>query len=872
MADASKPAETTPPSPPPTPAGTAPKAPEPTPAVPSDTKVPEEAAKSATPTVPAAAPSVTAAITEEVVIEAGKKVVAELQKKTAEDLKTIGKGLGEEVKDLQEDERPVLVKVGEAIVDVVETIGEELVEGAEVVIEDVKAHPELIAEGAVAVGIGIASIVQPELIVGSVAMFGKMAADAAKKTASDIAIDASSHVVKELGKDLSEDIKDSKIEAIATSTTTDKTKTIADSTTGTIVEKASTSTSKETKIVITPAVKPSEPADMAPDASGDAKSVKPSDSSSAEKETSVVPAAEGKREEASCEPIKKDVQPAEEKKGTSIVVSGSGSKDVSVNIAEDGTITIGATSSSEKTKKPILAETTPETTTPAPAPVKEEETLVSAPTEEVPAIVEKSLKPEVAELKPVGESKPEVVPEVEIPAPVVATLSESENKGAEREAAKVEEPETADSPEPVSIPVVISQPPPSGEKSISDEILLQIHAKLDLLEQKQDALIKSPELEMSKEHAEPVVPADTHGESLLLIHSKLDALIASNLAAREVAAAKPSDTTSKVTPEHLEAIHAKLDKMHEALALKSQEGLDAVHTKLDTMHKGQEEFAARPQGNIEGIHTKLDAMQKALASMPEPNLSGLHSKLDQLQADASSKPVPNIDGLHSKLDKMQEALTSKPEPDIDGVHKKLDTIIEAPVYNAQEDVTILQKKLDHVQETLSKPAADPMDTLAPLHQKMDTIHEAILASGKAQEAAASKAAEAPIVPVATAESIDALHQRFNAMQATIDKLTETLLEKLAPPLAPPPLAQEEAVAARDAPAEGGIEGEPSTSTQAVERPSDTPVEVATVKATISATVTELSEASASTDTPPTEDSKPATKHVKRSSFFGGFFG
>lgn len=38
---------------------------------------------------------------------------------------------------------------------------------------------------------------------------------------------------------------------------------------------------------------------------------------------------------------------------------------------------------------------------------------------------------------------------------------------------------------------------------------------------------------------------------------ELDALIASNLAAREVAAAKTSEnTTPEVTPEHLEAIHA----------------------------------------------------------------------------------------------------------------------------------------------------------------------------------------------------------------------------------------------------------------------------------------------------------------------------
>lgn len=294
------------------------------------------------------------------------------------------------------------------------------------------------------------------------------------------------HVVKELGKDLSEDIKDSKIEAIATSTTTDKTKTTVDSTTGTVVEKASTSTSKETKIVITPAAKPSEPANMAPDASGDAKSVKPTDSPSAEKEVSAVPATEEGPEGASSEPIKKGVQPVEEKKGTSIVVSGSGSKDVSVNIAEDGTITIGSTPSSEtteKTKKTVVTENAPETTTPVPTTVKEEKSPVSAdtppPTEEVPTTIEKAPEPKVAESKPVEESKPEVIPEIEIPAPVVAASSESENKETGTEVAKVEEQEKADSPEPVAAPVVVSQPAPSGEKSVPDEILLQIHASME---------------------------------------------------------------------------------------------------------------------------------------------------------------------------------------------------------------------------------------------------------------------------------------------------------------------------------------------------------------------------------------------------------
>jgi len=63
------------------------------------------------------------------------------------------------------------------------------------------------SRGALAVAIGVASLVQPELIAGEVAILGKMAADSAKKTVTQIASDEGEKIVKAISKDLAEDAK-----------------------------------------------------------------------------------------------------------------------------------------------------------------------------------------------------------------------------------------------------------------------------------------------------------------------------------------------------------------------------------------------------------------------------------------------------------------------------------------------------------------------------------------------------------------------------------------------------------------------------------------------------------------------------------------
>lgn len=197
-------------------------------------------------------------------------------------------------------------------------------------------------------GIGVASIVQPELIVGSVAMIGKMAADSAKKTASEIAVTASTHVVNELGKDITEDVaKDAKVEATSTKTVVTSNETKVDEEKGVVVNTETKATSQKMKVVATGLVKsPTESGDAVPEAANDAK------------DTKAVPQIEG----SSKDQDKSDVEvPKHEpganghKEATSVIVTGSGDK-VSVKISDDGTITIGTNSTSEEkevTETPI---------------------------------------------------------------------------------------------------------------------------------------------------------------------------------------------------------------------------------------------------------------------------------------------------------------------------------------------------------------------------------------------------------------------------------------------------------------------------------------------------------------------------------------
>lgn len=53
--------------------------------------------------------------------------------------------------------------------------------------------------------VGVASLIQPELIVGSVALVGKMAADATKETINEIVVESGNSVVKGIAQQVTDE-------------------------------------------------------------------------------------------------------------------------------------------------------------------------------------------------------------------------------------------------------------------------------------------------------------------------------------------------------------------------------------------------------------------------------------------------------------------------------------------------------------------------------------------------------------------------------------------------------------------------------------------------------------------------------------------
>ena len=66
-----------------------------------------------------------------------------------------------------------------------------------------------------AVVIGAATLIQPSLAVGELALIGKMAADSARKTVESIASESSTNVVKAISKDLADDAKEETAKDVA---------------------------------------------------------------------------------------------------------------------------------------------------------------------------------------------------------------------------------------------------------------------------------------------------------------------------------------------------------------------------------------------------------------------------------------------------------------------------------------------------------------------------------------------------------------------------------------------------------------------------------------------------------------------------------
>lgn len=315
-------------------------------------------------------------------------------------------------------------------------------------------------------GVGVASLVQPELIVGSVAMIGKMAADSAKKTASDIAVTASTHVVNEIGKDITEDIaNDAKVEATSTKTEVTQKETKVDEEKGVVVKTETKATSQKTQVVATGIVKPVTEAssDVVPEDGKDAEAV---DSAQKEGEASESPVAEVAKESSS----------SGGKEGTSVIVTGVEDKKVSVKISDDGTITIGTDSSSEKkevTETPI--EVTPAAAPPEKGkePGKEEVPLQDNKTQ-TPEVKTPLPEPEKATVKkPVDDESKKVAAPDAVPEQQTANTSTAPSPSQETSESKA----VPDTEEPNAEPAKPTESKTEGVEVKAVKVVLKTQAQ-----------------------------------------------------------------------------------------------------------------------------------------------------------------------------------------------------------------------------------------------------------------------------------------------------------------------------------------------------------------------------------------------------------
>jgi len=324
-----------------------------------------------------------------------------------------------------------------------------------------------------------------------------MAADSATKTASDIAVTASTHVVSEISKDITEDVaKDAKVEATSTKTEVTQNETKVNEAKGIVTKTETTASSQKTQVVASGIAPPSlDTSNATTETSKDGKEVKivlPSKSEKATGDESSPGAAgdQSKPGSPAAEVTSKDSGD----KGTSVVVTGSGDKKVSVKISDDGTITIGTDASSEKKE---VTETTIDPKTAISVgkqdndeKVAEEEVLEVAPAKEV-TLPPKSEK-ESTEDTPTSSSKTKTYAIEEGAKASTPTQEKEKTKAvseskkptlADDKAAEVEQPKAvkvvlkakASMPE-VATDVLQALSPNTGVvPSNSEQILAEIH-------------------------------------------------------------------------------------------------------------------------------------------------------------------------------------------------------------------------------------------------------------------------------------------------------------------------------------------------------------------------------------------------------------
>jgi hypothetical protein len=659
--------------------------------------------------------------------------------------------------------------------------------------------------GAVAVAVGVASIVQPELIVGSVAMIGKMAAaDRAKTTANEIAMEASTHVVNELSKDLNGELADhAKLEATTTKTDTIKTEKNVDEAAGTIIKKEIKQSVKETTIQIGTGEKVN-----AIKAEGDVEAPEgvkaPEDVDAKEKKGAAAePVTSAAHKAPSTESFKQEAAGESEKtegegKHSSVVINST-TKTTSIKIDEDGTITIG-TDAPRETKSTKIDEIVVKAADKVANP-NEEGTRTDSPPKsatEVSKFLENKRNEALDDVAGQAAVEPtsntdesgQNVTAVEEQFSVISTIKDSETT-------------TTKSPELLIVSPAKPSSPAMIPESVGNGTHIQVVSALE--------------------------------DSLNSIHKKLDALNVSSTNTVNETTEEKAPTVDSHIQESLAQVHQKLDGIISSRTKETQDTLPEESKEVSTTStKNSDEHVLK--GAVEKIHIKLDELLLSNAEV-------IKAAATRKEQDSELATQKALEKLHEKLDKMQEALAIEP--------------------NSEE-------------------------SFVPVHAKMDAIHEAILSGVKPAHRMPASEETDKEAAIETAKHLESLHKKFEAMQASIDKLTEALTIKRAAEV--PAFTHPAAILT---PEPSGISEpvQPTDSTQDVPEPVPTSEETS---ATTPILVDELAKAvtsapkvTESTAEPndvakkdngvtPTDTETPKSpsgkKHVKRSSFFGGFFG
>jgi hypothetical protein len=400
-------------------------------------------------------------------------------------------------------------------------------------------------------------------------MIGKMAADRAKNTANEIAMEASTHVVNELSKDLNEELAEhAKLEATTTKTDTIKTEKNVDEAAGTITKKEIKQSVKETVIQIGSGE--STAASKIGGEAGTPESTKPAeDVEEGEKKAAVVAAPKSNDDKTpSIEAIKKEaVVDSGKKEGEgkhSSVVIKSTTKTTSIKIDVDGTITIGTDTPKEM-----------ESTKTDKVEVEADEKVNSANGAGAPTAVTPKSATDVS--KSLENKINEAIEHVagQVPVELITSGGNNSQKLIVVEEPITKIPSTNDSdmmkvvsPEPLTVsparpsqtpivPDVVSNGANVPEISALEDSLNRIHKRLDALD-----ISNATTIRKATQQRTPTVDTHIH-ESLAHVHQKLDGMISSrtkenqDILTKNLEEAKTTSTndTSEVLKGAVEKIH-----------------------------------------------------------------------------------------------------------------------------------------------------------------------------------------------------------------------------------------------------------------------------------------------------------------------------